>query len=937
MFVKEANELPELNMISPLLTNMELVKCVSVHGGTSVYIVKSTKSNQSYYLKHICIPESQKQVDALMFTGAAATVEDAQNYYKQVAADYQAELETLETLSASPNIGCYRSYQIEPKEDGVGFEIYLLAEYRQTLSEVLAETPMTQSGAVNLGLDLCSALCSLREAGLIHRNVKPSNVYLSSSGHYLLGDLGIAKIDELKYCSMPENMLSSFSAPELFSLLGTIEPTTDIYSVGMILYRIYNGNHGPFEDEKTSARAADKLRVTGQQLPAPMYADYEMADILLKACAFKPEDRYQTPQELQEALLEYGKRNEASDALIVPPIEGEPEQIDPSAEEEVEPVQFADTEQMADDFKESFSPDTAMLNAIIDEVHRGEAGRNTLDLDENSQDASEDDADNSSSSEDAEVDELKINLPPRGQRRKKKASAPKWILPVFIGAAALAAIAAAVWFFVIVPSVTHVNSVSVTDIGTDYLTVQVESGEDSGAFDVTCSDAYGNQSRKAFTAGEAMTFDSLVPGTQYTIEAVPLEGKKMTGSYSATASTYAETKILSFTATPISITQAELNFILQDGPDFDSWTLSYAAEGAEAKTVTFPGHSVVISDLQSGSEYTFTLVPPENTLLTGATAATLSTVPTVDLVPDSVSIVTSSSSALLTWQYEGDAPEKWVVTITDKAGFEETKEVTVPNVTFENLVSGTEYEIEISAPTMLSRYTMNATPTVTNIKDFKSSDETDETGRTINVNLSWVCETEPAESGWVVTYTLQDVENAEPQTLETDTDSCVIPANNMYPGATYKVTLALKNGDLLDGTTELTFTTANVDNPYTANGVKDPYTGLFLKPNKETFRYVDLVTRRSTFSKGELVAFDVDAGSNLDASSDGTVMVNLVVRDADGKIVDSSSSVLVWKDMWEKNMFVGYFPRTPQTDGDYTLSIYIGNQLLDSAKFTVKS
>ena len=494
MFVKEANGLPELKMISPLLTNMELVKCVSVHGGTSVYIVKSTKSNQSYYLKHICIPESQKQVDALMFTGAAATVEDAQNYYKQVAADYQAELETLEKLSASPNIGCYRSYQIEPKEDGVGFEIYLLAEYRQTLSEVLAETPMTQSGAVNLGVDLCSALCSLREAGLIHRNVKPSNVYLSSSGHYLLGDLGIAKIDELKYCSMPETMLSSFSAPELFSLLGTIEPTTDIYSVGMILYRIYNGNHGPFEDEKTSARAADKLRVTGEQLPAPMYADYEMADIVLKACAFKPEDRYQTPQELQEALLEYGKRNEASDALIVPPIQGEPEPIDPNAEEEVEPVQFADTEQMADDFKESFSPDTAMLNAIIDEVHRGSAGQDSIGLDENLQDASEDD-ETPDAAEAAEDDgELKINLPPRGQRRKKAKAAPRWLLPVLISAAALAAICAAVWFFIIVPSVTFVSSVTVTDIGSDYLTVQVESGEESGAFDVTCSDAYGNQS-----------------------------------------------------------------------------------------------------------------------------------------------------------------------------------------------------------------------------------------------------------------------------------------------------------------------------------------------------------------------------------------------------------------------------------------------------------
>jgi len=353
--------------------------------------------------------------------------------------------------------------------------------------------------------------------------------------------------------------------------------------------------------------------------------------------------------------------------------------------------------------------------------------------------------------------------------------------------------------------------------------------------------------------------------------------------------------------------------------------------------VSFSGHSVVISDLLSDSEYTFTLQAPADTLLTGAVSTALSTVPTVELQADSVTIALSSSSAILTWQYDGDAPEKWVVTIKDKAGFEETKEVTVPNVTFDDLVSGTEYEIVISAPTMLSSYAMSVTPTITKVTEFKSTSETDESGRTINVNLDWTCETEPADPNWVVTYTLQDVENAEPVTIETDTESCIIPANNMYPGATYKVTLALKSGDSLDGETELTFTTANVDNPYTANGVKSPYTGLFVKPNKETFRYVDLVSPRTTFSKGELVAFDVDAGRTLDDSSDGTVMVNLVVRDADGKLVDSSSSVLVWSEMWEKNMFVGYFPRTPQTDGDYVLSIYIGNQLLGSAKFKIQS
>ena len=41
--------------------------------------------------------------------------------------------------------------------------------------------------------------------------------------------------------------------------------------------------------------------------------------------------------------------------------------------------------------------------------------------------------------------------------------------------------------------------------------------------------------------------------------------------------------------------------------------------------------------------------------------------------------------------------------------------------------------------------------------------------------------------------------------------------------------------------------------------------------------------------------------------------------------------------MWEKNMFVGYFPRTPQTDGAYPLSIYIGTQLRDSATCSGKS
>ena len=67
----------ELKLISPLLSNMEVVECVSVRGAAAVYIVRSTKSGQTYVLKHISVPESQKQVDALMFTEARISIASA--------------------------------------------------------------------------------------------------------------------------------------------------------------------------------------------------------------------------------------------------------------------------------------------------------------------------------------------------------------------------------------------------------------------------------------------------------------------------------------------------------------------------------------------------------------------------------------------------------------------------------------------------------------------------------------------------------------------------------------------------------------------------------------------------------------------------------------------------------------------------------------------
>ena len=135
----------ELKLISPLLSNMEVVECLSVRGAAAVYIVKSTKSGQTYILKHISVPESQKQVDALMFTGAAATTEDAQKYYEQVVSDYQTELTTLEALSASPNLDCFRSYQIAGRASKDARRLFSGQRHDKALRGKLSHGPLQRA------------------------------------------------------------------------------------------------------------------------------------------------------------------------------------------------------------------------------------------------------------------------------------------------------------------------------------------------------------------------------------------------------------------------------------------------------------------------------------------------------------------------------------------------------------------------------------------------------------------------------------------------------------------------------------------------------------------------------------------------------------------------------------------------------------------------
>ena len=193
------------------------------------------------------------------------------------------------------------------KKNQLGYQVYLLGSYKRSLEKHMRRTMLTHLDAVNLGLDLCSALATVRRAGSIYLDLKPSNIFLSEEKSYRIGDLGFAKLDSFSYTSLPGKYISQYTPPELHDPMSTLNDTVDTYALGMILYRIHNDGNLPAVLEDPT-----------QEYPSPVNADYELAEIIMKAISPKVEDRWKDPAEMGQALVSYMQRNSVNDTPVTP-------------------------------------------------------------------------------------------------------------------------------------------------------------------------------------------------------------------------------------------------------------------------------------------------------------------------------------------------------------------------------------------------------------------------------------------------------------------------------------------------------------------------------------------------------------------------------------------------------------------------------------------
>ncbi len=170
----------------------------------------------------------------------------------------------------------------------------------QTLEHAIKGGPIEPAEVKRIGIEICDALSHAHESGVIHRDVKPSNILFSKSKASKLTDFGIAKIihqDNQGLTATGEILgTPAYMSPEQI-LNKAVDARADIYSLACVLYQCLSGEP-PFVGESAYLIAQSQLSTT----PKLTQQFGGLNKVLLKALAKSPEDRYQSAIEFKNAL-----------------------------------------------------------------------------------------------------------------------------------------------------------------------------------------------------------------------------------------------------------------------------------------------------------------------------------------------------------------------------------------------------------------------------------------------------------------------------------------------------------------------------------------------------------------------------------------------------------------------------------------------------------
>ena len=175
--------------------------------------------------------------------------------------------------------------------------------------KVTSEGALPVAEVISIGVRLCSALSEAHAAGILHRDVKPHNVLLTSYGEPALADFGIANVRIADSTATETTAYTVVhAAPEILEGKASTA-AADIYSLGSTLYTLLAGQ-APFAKEASTGLAPLVTRILGNDLPviARPGVPPELEQLLRRSMAAQPDDRPASAAELGASLASLGRR-----------------------------------------------------------------------------------------------------------------------------------------------------------------------------------------------------------------------------------------------------------------------------------------------------------------------------------------------------------------------------------------------------------------------------------------------------------------------------------------------------------------------------------------------------------------------------------------------------------------------------------------------------
>ncbi len=320
------------------------------------------------------------------------------NYTDERAEYFTEEADFIESVKDLDGVSNYLDVYVQDNQNKKTCDLYIFTEELTSLEELMKTKTFAEDEVVDFGIQMSEMLETLEAKNIFHGNISPKNIFVTADGRYKIG--GFTDF-EGKIAD------TSFVAPEVYKQ-ENVDYTTDIYSVGIIMYAMCNGGKIPFESDSCDRKNACEERFSGKAVTAPSEGDEKLKSVIVIACQPNNANRWKNAGNIKNALTsiktEIGTSSPVPNPGVVVP---ENTDFDGNVFEEYDYDEFEDTEptESQDNFDDKDEVQTVEDAVLDNEFKGGEqlgiaevlAGEESLPVDGNapvdSDEVSESDAD----------------------------------------------------------------------------------------------------------------------------------------------------------------------------------------------------------------------------------------------------------------------------------------------------------------------------------------------------------------------------------------------------------------------------------------------------------------------------------------------------------------------------------------------------------------